>query len=73
MLSQETSGHYISIFVMMMIVLLGEALLHCIAKSHCEYGGIKVKVCVCVCGGGGGESPLTEPSKRVPHGTLYFW
>ncbi|XP_062518408.1 glutaredoxin-related protein 5, mitochondrial-like [Corticium candelabrum] len=34
MLSQEISGHYISVFVMLMIVLLGEALLRCVAKTH---------------------------------------
>ena len=49
MLSQEISGHYISVFVMLMIVLLGEALLRCVAKTHSEYGGIKVCVCVYVC------------------------
>ena len=49
MLSQEISGHYISVVVMLMIVLLGEALLCCVAKTLSGYGGIKVKVCVCVC------------------------
>ncbi|XP_062505471.1 transient receptor potential protein-like isoform X2 [Corticium candelabrum] len=43
MLSQETSDHYISVFVMLMIVLLGEALLRCVAKTHSGYGGIKVQ------------------------------
>ena len=50
MLSQETSGHNVSVFVMLMIVLLGEALLRCVAKLS-GYDGIKVQgVCVCVCG-----------------------
>ena len=43
MLSQETSDDFISVFVMLMIVLLGEALLRCVAKTHSGYGGIKVQ------------------------------
>ena len=49
MLPQETSGHYVSVFVMLMIVLLEEVLLRCVAKYHSGYGKIKLCVRACMC------------------------